>query len=214
MDRNNYFIASWSGGKDSCLATYYAMQSGLRPHALMNMLTDNPGQTLKETVIKAQAAALDLPVYIKKTTWNNYEEDFISTLTELNLPKINACVFGDIDLEPHRQWTRKVCQIAGLESLSPLWQKDRIEILTDFINLGFKAFITTIDINQIDPSFLGRELTLEAIQELQKTNTDPCGENGEYHTVVLDGPIFNTPLSIQKTGILKNGNYHYLDFTI
>lgn len=214
MAKSNYFISSWSGGKDSCLALYYAMQSGLKPHSLINMLTDNPGQTLKEKVVSLQASALNLPVKICKTTWNDYELNFISTLKKIKDPKVNACVFGDIDLEAHREWTNKVCQTVGLSALSPLWQKDRHELLSDFINLGFKAIISTLDSTKLDTSFLGKEITRNLIHELEQTGIDPCGENGEYHTVVLDGPIFNRPLSVQQSGLLKNGKYSYLNFNV
>lgn len=207
-----YFICSWSGGKDSCLALYYAMQQGFKPFALINMLNENPGRSLKETIVKKQAMSLNLPIHIKKTTWNTYEKDFIATLKKENVGKISTCVFGDIDLEEHKNWNEKVCQKVSLKPLLPLWKKDRYKLLRHFLDLGFKAVIVTVNNTQLDPSFLGRELNDQLIEDLKKENIDICGENGEYHTVVTDGPIFHEPLKVKKLDVFKNGNYSYLDF--
>ena len=211
---NEYFISSWSGGKDSCLAYYYAIQLGLKPYSLINMLIVNPSPSLKKQVIEKQAACLNIPAYIQGTTWENYEKDFINTLKKIRKKNVSTCVFGDIDLEGHKKWDEKICQKVSLESLLPLWKKNRHELIFEFIELGFKATIVVVDLRYLDKSFVGREINYDLIKDLEKMNVDVCGENGEYHTVVTDGPIYSNPLMIQKHGMIQNENYCYLNFNI
>ena len=110
---------------------------------------------------------------------------------------IKLGVFGDIDLEDHRTWEEQVCATAGLAAWLPLWQQPRLDLLSELIDLGFKATIISIKADLLDRSFLGRVIDRTVVQQLLAAGVDPSGEEGEYHTVVTDGPLFKTPVPIR-----------------
>ena len=119
---------------------------------------------------------------------------------------IAAGVFGDIDIEAHKEWTERVCSLVSMESYEPLWQKERAYLLEALVSLGFKATIVSLKNGVLDKSFLGKTLDRDTIKEITHTGIDPSGENGEYHTVVTDGPIFSCPIKVNlREPALKNG---------
>jgi diphthine-ammonia ligase len=211
------FACSWSGGKDSCMAFYYAVQNGGVPLSLLTMCIENGNRTrshgLAPGIIHAQAASLSISMTTVNTSWDNYEENFINTLKDLKVSRgIDSAVFGDIDLQEHKDWEDKVCKKAEVTPFLPLWKMDRELILKEFLNVGFKAVIVAVNEKCLDKSFLGRELDYGIISEFKKLNVDPCGENGEYHTVVIDGPLFSKPIELEKGNISKHPGYSFLDF--
>lgn len=216
--KNAAFACSWSGGKDSCMALYYAVQNGGVPLSLLTMCIENGERTrshgLSPVIIHAQADSLNIPVKTINTSWHDYEENFINGLKKLKISRdINSAVFGDIDLEEHKEWEDKVCKKADITPFLPLWKMDRELILKEFLAAGFKAVIVAVKENCLDESFLGRELDYAMISEFKDHKVDPCGENGEYHTVVIDGPIFSKPVEFKKNKISKNSGYNFLDIT-
>ena len=197
---NKNCFVSWSGGKDSCLALYKAKESGYNPVKLLTMFgmeEISSSHRLDEKVIKAQADSLGIDYLIGKSTFDEYEKVFMFNLKNFKKQDINYGIFGDIDLEEHRQWEERVCSSAGMEVVLPLWKRDRKEIVKEFITLGFKAKIVVVNTNMISTKFLGQDLSLSLIDEIERAGADPCGENGEYHTVVYDGPIFKKPVDIK-----------------
>ena len=197
---NKNCFVSWSGGKDSCLALFKAKEMGYSPIKLFTMFgmeEISSSHRLHEKIIKAQADSLRIEYLIGKSAFDEYEKVFVSNLKSFKEQGINYGIFGDIDLDEHRQWEERACKSAGMEAVLPLWKRDRKEIVKEFITLGFKAKIIVVNTNMISKKFLGQDLSLSLIDEIEKAGADPCGENGEYHTVVYDGPIFNKPVDIK-----------------
>jgi len=203
---NKVFI-SWSGGKESCLACYRAMANGLKVSYLANMVTEDKTRSrthgISAAVLKMQAQAMGIPLLQRPATWESYEGEFKKMVGELKQEGIEGGVFGDIDLDGHREWVERVCQEAGITCHEPVWGESQDKLLRDFINAGFKAVIVATRADQLGEEWLGREIDMDfraQITELGKTrNITPCGEAGEYHTLVVDGPLFQKRLKITRT---------------
>ena len=216
--KNRTFFCSWSGGKDSCLAFYRAVGQSGRPRFLLTMLTEDGQRSrshaLPINLLQKQASALGIQLIVRSTSWDDYEKTFISTLLEFKKDGVQAGVFGDIDLEAHRQWTQRVCSVADIQSYQPLWKESRRDLLDELVGAGFKATIVAVKNDVLDKQFLGKTLDTDAIREIEKTGIDICGEEGEYHTVITDGPIFSTPLELNtKKQILRDG-YWFLEVDV
>ncbi len=213
-----HFFSSWSGGKDSCLALYRAVRQGGRPRRLLTMLEETGERSrshgLPTTILRAQAASLGIPLETRPTTWDDYEENFLDVIGGLTEQGVQAGVFGDIDLEAHREWTERVCSSAGLRAFSPLWKMARRDVLNELIDAGFRAMIVSLKENALDVSFLGRYLDSETIRDLEESGVDACGEEGEYHTVVLDGPLFSRPVDVVRGGGSSHSGYAFLELTL
>ena len=207
-------IISYSGGKDSSLALYYALQHG-QPISLMVMLEEqglrSRSHAMSLEIIHAQAAAIGLPILKGSATWANYEVAFIDLLAQAKQLGAEVLVTGDIDLIAHAEWNQSVCNHSDLKLYMPLWQKPRLEIVHELIALGFECMIVTVNLNLgMCVADLGKTLTLDYVEELLARNIDPCGEAGEFHTTVINAPIFKTPLSVRKGDILYHENYAFL----
>ena len=211
----NPFFCSWSGGKDSCLALYCAIRQGGKPRCLLTMLdetgTRSHSHRLPKSLIEQQAERLGLPVIFRSATWNEYESEFISALLEMKNRNIHAGVFGDIDVESHRDWVLRVCAAASVVPYHPLWQRNRRELLEKFIRLNFKSMIVVVKDGQLDKSFIGRNIDELTIADLEEAGIDPSGELGEYHTVVIDGPIFSSEIHVRKKDRIVHDGYWFLD---
>lgn len=206
-------FCSWSGGKDSCLALYFAMMHGGKPQALLTMLCEDGNSSrshgLPKTVLEEQASHIGIPIFFRSANWDHYEEEFISVLHEFKNSGINTGVFGDIDVEEHREWVTRVCRVTGITPIFPLWKRNRKELLDEFLRLGFKAQIVVINNKMLDAKFLGRQIDNQIIDEFEKAGIDPSGELGEYHTVVTEGPIFSARIEIKETAQYRNGDYYF-----
>jgi diphthine-ammonia ligase len=193
--------SSWSGGKDSCLALYRALQAGARLDCLVTMFTEGGERSrshgLARHVLEAQADALNVPLLSASATWADYESCMVELLGQAARRGATAAVFGDIDIERHREWEETVCRRAGLEALLPLWQTDRLKLLEEWWSAGFEAVIVVAREGVVDRSYLGRVLDRQVANELTAMGVDACGENGEFHTLVTSGPIFKQPLRIE-----------------
>ena len=208
------FVASYSGGKDSSLALYQAMQMG-QPVALIVMLEEqglkSRSHGMSLDIIHAQANAIGLPIFTASATWQDYESHFIQLLQKAQALGAETLVTGDIDLMAHAEWNQSVCDKSQLSLCMPLWQRPRLDIVREFIALGFQSIIVTVNLNLgMKIEDLGQILTLEYIQQLVERGIDPCGEAGEFHTTVIDGPIFKHALGIVKGDILYHENYAFL----
>ena len=206
MDKNCF--VSWSGGKDSCLALFRAMSQGYKPKMLFTMFSIendvSSAHRLNEDIIKAQVNALALESTIGRAKFEDYEAVFVRNLESFKSQDIQYGIFGDIDLDEHRKWEETVCEKAQMTAVLPLWQEDREKLVKEFIDLGFKAKIVVVNKTMMSPEFLGRDLSHELLEEIEKTGADVCGENGEYHTVVYDGPLFKTPLNLNFSKEVKD----------
>jgi len=212
-------VASWSGGKESCLACYRALGQGYRVSHLLNVVWADVPRTmihgLPQEVVAAQADAVGIPLVQAPTTWETYEEQFQKALAELRAQGVTMAVFGDIGNDENRAWDEKVCAAAGLEPLLPLWGMAPEEVLWEFMAAGFEALVVAVNGALLDETWLGRPVNQQFIAELSQREEGPpvnlCGENGEYHTLVVDGPLFSCRLEITDAApVLRNG-YWFLD---
>jgi diphthine-ammonia ligase len=204
-------FTSWSGGKDSCFACYRASASGLKVRYLLNMITEDGKRSWSHgqpaELLQLQSKALGIPLIQCRTTRENYETEFISILHNLRQEGIYGGVFGDIDFNEHRQWIERVCKEANITPHLPLWEQNQDKIMRDFIDLGFKSVIVAAKADLFGEEWLGHEVDLDFLSELkQRTGITPCGEAGEYHTFVIDGPLFKEKIEILETNkVLREG---------
>jgi len=185
---------SWSGGKDSMLALHRALEAGVRVEALLAMFDESGKRSrshaLPPALMQAQADALGIPLVMRNAGWSDYEGVFVAQLREFAAQGLTHGVFGDIDLQAHRDWEEKVCAAAGLSALLPLWQQPRRALVDELLALGYRARVVCVDGHFLDASFCAREFDAAFIADLPP-GVDACGENGEFHTFVFDGPRFS-----------------------
>jgi len=216
--KNTRFFCSWSGGKDSCLALHRAVMAGAKPAFLLTIIGEDGLRSrshgLRKDVLEAQATAMGIPLLIRCASWTEYEPVFIDALYEIRRQGVKYGVFGDIDFPPHLEWEEKVCAKTGMTAYLPLWEGDRLELLHEFLSLGYKAVIVTVNEKKLDRKFLGRMIDRKIIKEFRKLGIDPCGENGEYHTLVVDGPVFSSPLPFKTGAITEHSGYCSLDVQV
>jgi diphthine-ammonia ligase len=214
---NNNALVSWSGGKDSCFAAIKARQEGHQPKVLLNVLNEegkiSRSHGIPASILQAQARSLNLPIHLVASSWKDYEANFTAALKSLKEQyNLTHAIFGDIDLEDHRLWEEKVCTNAGLTSVLPLWQQDRKALVLDMLASGVKTIIVSCN-ETMGERFIGALLSQEVIAELESLGIDPCGENGEYHTLVIDGPGFSFPLEVFIRQALCHQNYWFADLS-
>lgn len=209
------FVASFSGGKDSTLALYKAMKVG-KAVALIIMMEEegvhSRSHRLTDDIIKAQANSIGLPVFSDATSWEEYEKKFISLLIKTKNMGAEVLVAGDLDVPDKDCWhdmvTKKVCMDLAL----PLREMNHKEAVTEFVLAGFRCILVTVNLSKgmkIDD--LGKELTLEYIEELEQRGIDSCGEAGEFHTIVIDGPIFKNKIDVKYGEIIQENEYAFLN---
>jgi uncharacterized protein (TIGR00290 family) len=209
-------ISSWSGGKDSCFACYKALQSGYRITGLVNFISKQYKRVsfhgTEAGLIQIQSELSGIPLYQKETTPENYEKEFKDALLSLSAEGISEMVFGDIYLEEHRQWVERVCGELGIEPIEPLWKNDTEEHMKDFLDRGFRAVVVSGQAKHIDREWIGQPVDREFIKYLKaKPEVDICGENGEYHTLVLSGPLFDGDIEITDSEVIRRDGYWFLD---
>jgi len=210
-------FASWSGGKDGCLALYRAKQAGMEIRFLINMVSEDGERScshgIRAAVIKSQAEALGITIVQKPTTSDTYETVFTNTLKELKQKGIEAGVFGDIDFNAHREWIERICAAAEITPRLPLWQEDQTKLLEEFIDAGFKSVVVAVKADLLGKEILGRTIDRKFIKYLAGLgkNITPCGEAGEYHTLAIDGPIFKKRLEITESEKVSRGEHHFLE---
>jgi len=211
-------FASWSGGKDCCMACYLASVGGLKIRYLLNMVTED-GKTswshgMAAQWLDMQSKAIGIPLVQKRTTQADYEAAFKSTMVDFKQDGITAGVFGDIDFNAHKEWINRVCAAGGITPHLPLWEMDQNKILKDFVDLGFETIVVSTNPELMDESWLGRKIDRNFIADINKLkNVTPCGESGEYHTLVIDGPIFKKRLEVIKANKVLRDKHWFFEIT-
>ncbi len=209
------YIASWSGGKDSCLACYKAILSGYDIRYLVNFVSREYGRVsfhgTETGLIQLQAESIGTRLCQKETTKGFYEREFKEAIRSLIPDGIEGMVFGDIYMQEHRDWTERVCAEVGIEAIEPLWGRDTEDVLSEFIDAGFQAVIIGAQARVIDAEWIGRRVDRDFIEYLKNKNICPCGEKGEYHTLVINGPIFNKKIEIIEARTIARDNHWFLD---
>lgn len=197
---------NWSGGKDSALALYYAIRSG--QWDIVSLLTTVNEQHnrvsmhgVRTELLEAQAERLklllhqlQLPGDVSMETYNARMQEMLEGFRARG---VKHSIFGDIFLEDLRQYREQQLQQAGFTGVFPIWQRNSVELIHEFVDLGFRAVLVCVNEKQLSREFVGRELDLDLLRDLPKT-VDSCGENGEYHSFVYDGPIFSQPIPFTK----------------
>lgn len=209
------FFCSWSGGKDSCLALHRAMELGGRPRVLLTMLVEDGSRSrshgLSVNLLRTQASRIGAHLDVRKASWSDYESVFVSAMKELAAKGIVHGVFGDIDMEEHKEWVERACGLAGTSAHEPLWKGKRMDLLREFLDHGFSATIVAVKEGTLDKGFLGRRLDWPLVEEFEAIGVDVSGEKGEYHTVVTEGPIFSNPIRLVDGEALLRDGYWFLD---
>lgn len=212
-------FASWSGGKDCCLALHRAVAGGLAVSYLANTVSDDGQRSrshgISAAVIRKQAEALGIPIVQQRTEGDNYEAQFIRMLKTFRQEGIDGGVFGDIDFNPHREWIERVCTEADITPHLPLWGEDQKKLMEEFIDAGFIAVVIAAKVELFSEEVLGQKIDrnfITHLDELSKTrDITPCGEAGEYHTLVIDGPLFKKRLEITESRKVEREGIRFLD---
>lgn len=212
-------VLSWSGGKDSSLSLHEMLSSGeLEIKYLLTTVTRDYGRIsmhgVREELLKEQAARVSIEsdvAYITKGANNEeYERVMKEKITKYYREGIRSIAFGDLFLEDVRSYRERRMSDTGMKCVFPLWGRDTSRLAHDFIRMGFKAVICTVDPRKIGSEFAGKEFDEEFLDSLP-SNVDPCGENGEFHSFVYDGPIFNSPIQIRIGETVLRDNFYFTD---
>ena len=199
-------IFNWSGGKDSSLALYKIQQA--QEYDINCLLTSVNEQFqrismhgVRVGLLDLQAESIGLPLIKMQIpempTMEAYENVMAATLADLKNKGASASIFGDIFLEDLRAYRENKLAEIGLKGVFPLWKIPTDVLVREYIDLGFKSIITCVNEKYLDKSFSGRLIDDAFLKDLP-TNVDPCGENGEFHSFVFDGPIFKKPIAFTK----------------
>jgi len=209
------YLASWSGGKDSCFAGYKALAQGYKISHLVNFISQQYQRVsfhgTEKRLIQLQSQAIGIPVLQKETTPDGYEAEFKEAVLALLPEGIKGMVFGDIYLDEHREWVERVCAELGIEAVEPLWGESTESVLSGFIEAGFEAIVVGAKAELIDQEWVGRGVDIDFMNYLKSKDIDLCGENGEYHTLVVNGPLFKRKIEITKSRTIKRDGYWFLD---
>ncbi|RCR68979.1 Dph6-related ATP pyrophosphatase [Larkinella punicea] len=204
-------IISWSGGKDSALALFFCQQAG--HYDVVGLLTNVNEQFgrvsmhgVRTGLIETQAHVLELPLHTVQfpgdVSMELYNTLVKQKLTELKKQGVTHVIYGDIFLEDLRQYREQQLSEVGLQGVFPLWNQNTTVLLAKFVQAGFKAVLVCVNENQLPKSWAGRELDATILKDLPPS-VDPCGENGEYHSFVYDGPIFKAPIPFKKGEVVR-----------
>lgn len=193
---------NWSGGKDSALALYHALQGN--NYSIERLVTNINGQYrrvsmhgVREELVDKQALALGIPLQKlmlgEQPSMAEYETSMMHILMGLKGEGFTHAVFGDIFLDDLRVYREARLSELGLTAVFPLWKRDTTALVKEFIALGFKTIVVCTKAEVLDESFAGRVIDEDFLRDLPD-GVDPCGENGEFHSFVFDGPIFREPV--------------------
>lgn len=209
-------FVSWSGGKDAALSCYRAIKD-FRVTCLLNMVDENGrfsrSHGIRTDVVRLQGEAMGLPVVQRRCSWETYEAEFKKVLCILKDRGIEAGIFGDIDLEGHREWVERVSRESSMEAVLPIWGETRREtLLEELIASGFEAVVVAVKRDVLGPEWLGRSVDRDFIRDISEIkDVDMSGEGGEYHTLVVSGPIFKKRINILKSEKVNRDGYSFLN---
>jgi len=211
-------ICSWSGGKDSCFALMKAIHLGYTPKVLLNVLNEegkiSRSHGIPSSILRAQAESANIPIHLISSSWEEYEKKFTAALSQLKEQfGLSHAVFGDIDLQPHREWEEKVCTHAGLEAILPLWQQNRKELVMQMLDAGIETMIVSCN-EVMGENFIGQAITPALVDQLEALGVDACGENGEFHTLVLHCPLFSKRIPAKVNRRLWHNSYWFSELSL
>ncbi len=210
-EKSVVFGASWSGGKDSALACYLAMQKGLAIRRLVHFEWPNNLHGVDPALIRLQSELAGMPMVQKRVVSEDFEREFKDTAKSLKQEGITGMVFGDIYLEPHKEWVDRVCAELGMTAEEPLWCMNTETIMNDFLALGFETVIASGKQELIDKEWIGRKIDHAFIGYLKTKGLDTCGENGEFHTFVTASPLFKGRIEITDSIVTSRDGFWFID---
>jgi len=213
-------VLSWSGGKDSALALHELRRSP--DHEVVGLLTTVTAEYgrismhgVRRELLDRQARSAGLPVTVVEIPAGGSNEEYAArmgaALEEMRGRGVMTIAFGDLCLEDIRRYREEMLGGVGMRALFPLWGRDTAELAREFVSLGFRAVTSCVDSQALDRSFVGRLYDPAFLDELPP-EADPCGENGEFHTFVFDGPVFAEPVEARPGEIvLRDGRFWFCD---
>jgi uncharacterized protein (TIGR00290 family) len=218
MTMSEPVLFCWSGGKDSAMALNALLQDKVPIAALLTTVTETYDRIsmhgVRRELLLRQAQSIGLPLHevrIPPQCVNPIYEARMEEALGIHYDAgIRAVAFGDIFLEDLRAYREKNLARMGMTALFPIWKRDTRELIRSFHAAGFRAIAACIDPKVLDGSFAGRELDASFFRDLPP-NVDPCGENGEFHTFVFDGPTFRHPIPVRAGEIVERDSFIYCD---
>lgn len=213
---------SWSSGKDCAYALVEARRHGLADIAglltTVNEATDRVAMHgVRSSVLDRQVAALGLPcikIPLPNPCPNDvYEARMAEAVSRIAAQGVRHMVFGDLFLADIRTYREEKLSQAGLEAIFPLWQRDTAALAQEMLDCGIAAHLACIDSRKLDKRFAGRAFDRQLLADLPP-DADPCGENGEFHTVVCDGPMFASPIALKRGDIVEHDGFVFADMLV
>jgi uncharacterized protein (TIGR00290 family) len=213
-------VLSWSGGKDSAMALHALLESGR--YEVVSLLTTVSEQYrrishhgVRVELLEQQAAALGirlhkLYLYQEHCCMEDYEAVMEKAMLEYKEKNVLTVAFGDIFLEDLREYRERNLAKVGMKGIFPIWRRDTTEIVQTFIDLGFRAYLTCVDGEKLGEEFAGRPIDADLVRELPD-GVDPCGENGEFHSYVYDGPIFQRFVGVSVGRVVLRDTRYFAD---
>ena len=222
MKKREKVVLSWSGGKDSAVALHEIRKSG--KYEIVSLLTSVADEYrrishhgVREELVEQQAEAIGVPlhkVYLPADsshpcTNEVYEELMEQVMLKYKEAAVLKVAFGDIFLEDLREYRERNLAKVGMTGVFPIWHRDTAELVQSAIRLGFKAYLSCVE-GKLGREFAGRAMDADLIRDLPE-GVDPCGEYGEYHSFVYDGPIFKKPVGVRVGKIVLRDTRYYAD---
>lgn len=211
-------LISWSGGKDSCMALHEMQKTGHQVAALLTTVTGDYDRIsmhgVRRALLERQAEALGLPLHqvviTKDSSNEQYEQKMIEACCSYRQSGIDTVAFGDLFLADIRAYRDQFLARHNLKGIYPVWLRDTGEFIREFVALGFKAVVTCVDSEVLDPSFAGAFID-EGFLAALPAHVDPCGENGEFHTFVFDGPNFTEAVKFSNGETVQREQFWFRD---
>jgi len=212
-------IISWSGGKDSALALAETLRDARYDViGLLTTVTRDYDRIsmhgVRRDLLRDQVEAIGVPlteaVICAGASNADYEAAFADAIAEFRTAGVGRVVFGDLFLTDIRAYRERQLAALGMQCLFPVWGRDTARLACDFVAAGFRAFLCCVDPRQLDGSFCGREFDATLLDDLP-AGVDACGENGEFHTFVYDGPIFGRPVPCHRGEVVSRDGFWYCD---
>ncbi len=213
-------LFSWSGGKDGALALYEVLKGAeYQISSLLTTVTETYDRVsmhgIRRALLEKQAESLGIPLEIvlisNRASDNEYESKMAELLRRYQAAGVTSVIFGDIFLEDLRRYREDNLAKLGMKGVFPLWKRDTRELARSLGTLGFRAITTCVDTQKLDPRFVGRTIDEQFLAELPDA-VDPCGENGEFHSCVVEGPIFHKAIHCSLgEKVLRENRFYYCD---